>query len=460
MFMPLFQDIIIQKERNFMIKPLAFIFSIGLFLLIVANSLVHSVNAETNPGGQLIFILDASSSMLAKDGGSTTRLDKAKDALSKTLSGVPPETAVGLRVYGSTVPDTDKERGCQDTQQLVAPAANNAQKVKDAVGGIQAKGWTLMGTSLDKVQKDFSGEGPKTVILLSDGIDTCTPPDACEVAKNLSTNGVKIKVNTLGLLVDANAKSQLTCIATNSGGNYYDISDLGKLESTLTTLTNKEIELFKTQGIPIDGSLRIEDAPTMLPNTLYKDDLTVPQELFYSFEVKQGQKITVTVKGVGRDTGLGQLDYLRVQAFNAQTSKAFSPISSSSGRFNPDIAVVTYEFDTDKQGLKDGDKVAFKVLLDDNTGKRKGTVIPLELSFTTTGGTATDAGGNSEGGNNKDSGSLSPLAIVLITLGTVMVVAALGWLGYAFLRKKRQAELNPHPEEPPTNPTDPTPPVQ
>ena len=79
----------------------------------------NAVQAANN--GQLMFILDASSSMLAKDEGSTMRIDRAKTALKSTLDSLPADTQVGLRVYGSQVPDTDQAAGCQDTVRLNAP---------------------------------------------------------------------------------------------------------------------------------------------------------------------------------------------------------------------------------------------------------------------------------------------------------------------------------------------------
>jgi len=416
------------------------IFTIGTFTAKAAES-----------SGEIMFILDASSSMLAKDGTNTTRIDKAKAALKQTISALPADTKVGLRVYGSQQSDdvSNQAAGCQDSRLISAPAANNAAAITAAVDGIQSKGWTLMGKSLQDVQNDFTGTGSKTVILLSDGIDTCTPPDACEVAKNLVSKGVNIKVNTLGLLVNDQARTQLTCIAQNSGGDYYDINTIDRLQSTLNSLTAREVSLFTTDGTPIKGTLRIEQAPLMLSNTFYKDTITIPQELYYGFEALPKQKITVTVKAVSRDTQLRNVDFLKVGGYNQDTAESLTPvILYQTARFGvSDPTTVVYEVDTAKAKLTKPTVVAFKVFIDPNgTSKVDGTAVPLEIKVTTEGGTApnnksVDSNKTSAQANDSDD-SLSPVVIVLLTLLGVAVAAAIAF-GVKKLLDRRKARNTP-----------------
>jgi len=409
--------------------------------------------AESN--GEIMFILDASSSMLAKDGTNTTRIDKAKSALKQTISTLPADTKVGLRVYGSRQSDdvSNKTAGCQDSVLVSRPATNNAAAITAAVDGIQSKGWTLMGKSLQDIQNDFTGTGSKTVILLSDGIDTCTPPDACEVAKNLTSNGVNIKVNTLGLLVNDQARAQLTCIAKNSGGDYYDINTIDRLQSTLNSLTAREVSLFTTDGTPIKGTLRIEQAPLMLSNTFYKDTITIPQELYYGFEALPKQKITITVKAVGRDTQLRNVDFLQVGGFNQDTAESLTPvIKYQSSRFGvSDPTTATYKVDTAKAKITKPTMIAFKVMIDPNgTSKVDGTTVPLEIRVTTEGGTApnnkTTDDSTKEAAADKDESPSVPVIVGLTLLG--VAIAGGVAFGVKKLLERRKARNAP------TGPTD------
>lgn len=426
----------------------------------VLSVTLTSAAAAQPVGGQILFILDASSSMLAKDGGSTTRIDKAKQALKQTMANVPEGTQAGLRVYGATVPDNDKQNGCVDTQLAVAPAANNTAKINAALDNIEAKGWTLMGKALQESQNDFKGEGPKTIVLLSDGIDTCSPPDACEVAKSLAVNGTQVKVNTLGLLVDNAAKNQLTCISGASGGQYYDVNSTDKLAAALAEITAKEVELFQTQGIPIDGNLRMDSAPEMLPDTLYKDELTVPQTLYYGIPVVEHRKVTVTIKGVDTGDQLSRLDYLQLRAYDAKTGETFNTITGDSERFatGPDVSTVSYEYDTDESGLTEGDVVAIGVSM--RSGLEDGAVVPLEINYTSernANAPTEEEEAAAAATETTDEGSMSPLMIVLLTLLSVALLAGAAFAGYKFYQKRKAASAttsNDDPTQgPPTTPT-------
>lgn len=438
-------------------KKLALVL-VATFTALIAISGFAPYTAQAESNGEIMFMLDASSSMLAKDGTSTTRIDKAKNALRQTISSLPSDTKVGLRVYGSQQSDanSNKSAGCIDSRLVSAPAANNAANLTAAINSIQAKGWTLMGKSLQDVQKDFTGSGPKTVILLSDGIDTCSPPAACEVAKNLSSNGVDIKVNTLGLLVNDQARSQLGCIAQNSGGNYYDINSLDRLQATLNSLAAREVSLFTAQGTPIKGSLRIEQAPLMLGDTFYTDTITVPQELYYGFEALPKQKITITLKAIGRDTPLRNFDFLVLGGYYQDTAEKLRPFATSQA-FRSDVTTAVYKVDTTKEKITKPTLFAFKVAIDpNNTSNVDGTAVPLEIKVATEGGVApnnqiasTNQGDSTSASDNKP---MSPLVIVLLTLLGVAVVAA---IAYTIKRIVTQRRAKASVVNEPTSPTDP-----
>lgn len=423
---------------------------VATFTALIVSSSFAPFRAQAESNGEIMFILDASSSMLAKDGTSTTRIDKAKNALRQTISSLPADTKVGLRVYGSQQSDADsnKSAGCIDSRLVTAPAANNAAAINSAINSIQAKGWTLMGKSLQDVQNDFTGSGPKTVILLSDGIDTCAPPDACEVAKTLNSNGVDIKVNTLGLLVNNQARSQLTCIAQNSGGDYYDINSLDRLQSTLNSLTAREVSLFTAQGTPIKGTLRIEQAPLMLSNTFYTDTITVPQELYYGFEALPQQKITVTVKAVGRDTALRTFDFLTLGGYNQNTAEKLKSLARSEKFGVSDATTVVYKVDTTNEKITKPTLLAFKVVVDpNNTSNVDGTAVPLEIRVQTEGGVAPNnqTGANNQRGtdNASDNKPTSPIVIVLLTLLGVAALAAIAYGLKRFIAQRRAKTVQP-----------------
>ena len=82
-------------------------------------------------------------------------------------------------------------------------------------------------------------EKQATVILVSDGIETCAP-DPCAVADELEKLGVGLTVHTVGFgLDDKGAVAQLKCLAERTGGISVILpSNADELESAL----NKTVE--------------------------------------------------------------------------------------------------------------------------------------------------------------------------------------------------------------------------
>jgi hypothetical protein len=389
--------------------------------------------AQAAGEGEVMFLLDASSSMLISDDGTSTRIEKAKNALSSTLDTIPSDVKVGLRVYGSQVPDTDEVNGCQDSQLIAKPAVNNISSLKSSVANVQAKGWTLMGKSLQDIQGDFEGGGTQTVILISDGIDTCTPPDACEIAKNLKAGESKIKVNTVGLLVSAEARAQLNCIAANSGGNYYDINDINKLQETLEALAKREVTLLETDIVPIEGTVVRQDAPYMLDNTVYSDTLIVPEQLHYGYDALPDQQVTINIKATNPGLIFNPSDYIRVTGYNLDTGDvlSLSGVSGTSESFadSADSLELNYKVDTAQQRLDKPSRLAFKVALSTDQAGFDGTAIPLEMKITSTGGKpvdyqeATPAANTGLSGDVKRTFITAAVMISLIIVTTVFLYA-------------------------------------
>jgi Ca-activated chloride channel family protein len=105
---------------------------------------------------------------------------------------------------------------------------------------LRPTGFTPIGHALALAARDLPADGPRTIVLVSDGEDTCTPPDPCEVARNLRAQGVAVKVETVGLLLEGpKARGQLQCIARATGGSYRDVSSVADLASSLVDISSR-----------------------------------------------------------------------------------------------------------------------------------------------------------------------------------------------------------------------------
>ncbi|MCJ7726108.1 MAG: VWA domain-containing protein, partial [Acidimicrobiia bacterium] len=171
------------------------------------------------PGESLLLIMDSSGSMNRVDDDGVALIDGAKQALRVLVAALPESAQVGLRVYGHRVPNTDKAKGCEDTELVIPVGPVDVAAMIEVIDSYDAVGFTPIGLSLREAVQDLPPTGTRTIVLVSDGIDTCAPPDPCEVAAELAAEGFNVRVHTVGLfLTDPAAEQQLQCIADATGG--------------------------------------------------------------------------------------------------------------------------------------------------------------------------------------------------------------------------------------------------
>jgi Ca-activated chloride channel homolog len=284
-------------------------------LLLSATPAVADGNSEYAP---TMVVLDASGSMAAADPRGGTKMDAAKRATGTFVDSVPEEAPVGLAVYGTNTGTSDAEKaaGCRDVTVLRGPDPVDRAAIKGAVNGLTPRGYTPIGQSLRVAADALPDDGPRSIVLVSDGIDTCSPPDPCEVAKELSSNGVDLIVHTVGFGVDDQARQQLTCIAQTTGGTYTDAPDAGALEDVLPRVTNAALRNYHPAGLPITGTATPADAPTLEPGQ-YLDTIAVDQRKYYAVDVPANTSVyfTATVAYSRADAGISDPNGFEAQMY-------------------------------------------------------------------------------------------------------------------------------------------------
>jgi hypothetical protein len=253
----------------------------------------ESDDPADDAAGALLLIMDASGSMNATDANGQTLLDGAKQALHDVVAALPDGTHAGLRVYGHRVPNTDRENGCADTE-LVHPVSElDRDAMLAAIDGFEATGFTPIGASLSAALDDLPPEGPRTVILVSDGEDTCAPPDPCEVAEQVRAEGVELTIHTVGFALgdDGGARAELECIAEAGGGEFRDAPSAADLTEVLTEVSTRDARVYETQGTELAGAPIPRDAPTGQVDTAHTDEVLAGETNFYRFEIEPGSEV-------------------------------------------------------------------------------------------------------------------------------------------------------------------------
>ncbi len=230
-------------------------------LVAVVAALFSVVSLAAAEEGDSILVLDASGSMWGQIEGEA-KISIAKTVLGELLVDLPVERRLGLIAYGHR-----RKGDCTDIEEVAAVGASRAA-IGEAVNALSPKGKTPMADSVKLAAEKLKyTENKATVILISDGIETCEP-DPCGVAAALEQAGVDFTVHVVGFdVTEENAQAQLQCLAENTGGKYVSAGNAEELNTALEktvvaapeAVTETKIRLRATE---LEGGLVIEDGLT------------------------------------------------------------------------------------------------------------------------------------------------------------------------------------------------------
>eukprot|EP00873_Tetraselmis_striata_P030065 jgi/Tetstr1/450329/TSEL_037365.t1 len=158
----------------------------------------------------------------------------ARDVVGDIASDFPADQNLGFVTYGH------RERGqCADIETLVEPAPGTATEIVGIVEGLNPRGMTPMTDAvITAAQALRHTEQAATVILVSDGIETCNP-DPCAAARALEEAGVDFTAHVIGFDVrgEADALLQMQCIAEETGGRFLTADNAQELNAALREVT-------------------------------------------------------------------------------------------------------------------------------------------------------------------------------------------------------------------------------
>jgi outer membrane protein OmpA-like peptidoglycan-associated protein len=253
---------------------------------------------------KLMLILDSSGSMRQTDGYGNLKIDIAKNVVSDVLDKIPENTTnVSLMVYD----------GCQ-TKMLVPPSNTDLELVKSRAMTINPYGDTPIAKSIQEAGRILGNNPQKTtLILVSDGQETCGG-DPCAEARRLKQRyNVSVKIYTVGYFVDNNAREQLVCVASAGGGKYFDAKDSFALDAVVHEIVREEVtKAFDEDG---DGVINNKD---LCPGTLA--GFSVDEngcETVYTFNIHFDVDSAV-IKPEFLQTVEQLADYLKTNSYKAQ----------------------------------------------------------------------------------------------------------------------------------------------
>lgn len=252
-----------------------------------------AIQVQAPPAGQqapivasadVAIIFDTSGSML-QDLDGRSRADVAKEALGRLVTEtLPAGTTVSLRTFGDTP-------GSCDTNLVVPPGPLDPVAMNAAIQSVPVVNEvrTPIGASLEAVLQDLSmGPGPKIVVLVTDGEETCGGDPAAAI-QALAATGVDVRVNIVGFaLDDEQLKAQFADWAQLGNGRYIDAGNSQELDAAIEDAVRPTFTVQDTSGNVV-ASGQVGGDPVIVPVGTYRVVVASdPEQVFPRVVVNPG----------------------------------------------------------------------------------------------------------------------------------------------------------------------------
>ena len=220
---------------------------------LVTLSAAGAEDAETD----VMLVMDGSGSMWGQIAG-TAKIEIAREAVGEVVDSLADDRRLGLVAYGH-----NREGDCRDIETLVDLGGARTD-IRAAINAISPKGKTPLSDAVIHAADALSySERKATVVLVSDGIETCGQ-DPCAVGAALEKAGVDFTAHVIGFnVVEPDARAQLACLANETGGRFLTADDADSLSDALDETVAKAPEAastgtFTLQATDLEGGPVIE----------------------------------------------------------------------------------------------------------------------------------------------------------------------------------------------------------
>jgi Ca-activated chloride channel family protein len=248
--------------------------SLLFFILFLAVSAAHGqqvVQQALPEKTRILFVLDASGSMNAQWGNNQSRMDVAKQILTRLVDSlrVNPKVELALRVYGHRY--SRQSNNCNDSKLEVPFGAKNHDVIITEIKSLTPKGVTPITYSLQEAAKDFpSAAGYRNIlILITDGVESCGG-DPCLASIELQKKGVFLRPFIIGLGVPGG--KALDCVGKfidSENANSFNKILNESIETTFAT-TTVSVELLDGDNRPVETNVNVTFVNSMTGTAAYE----------------------------------------------------------------------------------------------------------------------------------------------------------------------------------------------
>ena len=281
----------------------------GLFVMapFTALSSDPALSQTSSDRGKAMMVLDASGSMWGQVDG-VPKITIARDVIDGVLGDWNPDVDLGLMAYGHR-----RKGDCADIEIVQPVAPLKASEFSKQVRGLSPRGKTPIAESLLLAAKELRHiEDPASVILVSDGLETCEA-DPCTMASLLEQSGIDFTVHVVGFDLTEEEARQLQCIADNTGGRFLNADNA----SELTKALSETVAVVSQEAAPQPAEVKPE--VPQVPKTIAKLDLNK-----LSFDVQELGRDAASGKVVARGTSNGV-------GWTVEAVNIYAPLTNKNG---------------------------------------------------------------------------------------------------------------------------------
>ncbi len=266
-------------------------------------ALLPAVSAQEGAApARAILILDASGSMWGKIQGKA-KIEIAREAIAQIVEGLDKNLHLGLMVYGH------RKRGdCADIEMLIPPGPVDKAAFVKTVNALVPRGRTpLTGSLIQAAQVLKNTEQKATVILVSDGIETCDQ-DPCLAVKELESLGINFTAHVVGFDLGSDEQDAIRCIAETSGGEFLAAADAPTLLNALATALVKTADPQAAAPVVKPAPMPVPVPPAPAP----KAEVDIANVTFITVLAEGGEAVKsyfeITPEGQAKSVARGSSD--------------------------------------------------------------------------------------------------------------------------------------------------------
>lgn len=221
---------------------------IFLFLSMLGIPPVLAQEEASEPGEQVLLILDSSGSMWGQI-DERAKYEIARDVIDELLAGWDASNTLGLMAYGHR-----REGDCTDIEMLAPLGAGHLDDVANGVSTVRPLGKTAITAALRQGAAAIEASGaPGSIILLTDGLETCSA-DPCAAAAELAASGINLRAHVIGFDLGDEDLSSLRCIADETGGMFLTADTAGELSDAMGTVMESAVAVRNVTLRAVDGA--------------------------------------------------------------------------------------------------------------------------------------------------------------------------------------------------------------